>query len=66
MNEIVVPRLPEGLGALGPKWKVTARFSVQLSPAKSVACVRVRCGIGPSYHFSESLFKELFRQKGER
>lgn len=45
--------------------KVTARYSVQMSPTKLVRCVRVRFGGVGVFHFSETEFKRLFDTERE-
>lgn len=64
-NETVVPRL--AMPYLPPgKWKVTARYSVQTSATKWLACVRVRGpyisgGNGVVLHVTEAEFARLFK-----
>lgn len=60
-DEVVVPRKPVSIGIRGGTWKVTARYSVQVSDTEEMPCVRVR---GPGFivmHFSLPVFRRMFK-----
>ena len=54
------------VGKRGSRWKVTARYTVQLDAKRSYQCVRLRGpyhkGVAVVVHFSERRFRELFEQ----
>ena len=65
--EFVKLRKPEGPAAYHGRWKITARYSVQVGRKKMMKCVRVRQGghdVGstgkPVLHFSLVEFEKLF------
>ncbi len=71
-NEVVVPRLRMPYLPAGT-WKVTARYTVQLSATRCLACIRVRgpyaaSGNGVVLHLSVDEFNRLFKksEKGKR
>lgn len=59
-------RLREPNGLLGTRWKVTARYSLQIGPDKRIQCVRVREGVGHVMHFSREEFQRLFEPDKEQ
>jgi len=63
-SEIVYLREPWAEVPVSSKWKVTARYTVQVRPNVLVRCVRVRTFLGGQNlvrHFSEEEFRRLFR-----
>lgn len=60
-------RLKSRLGpiATDARWKVTARYEIQMSATKRIKCVRLHCFLATSggftMHFSEAEFARLFR-----
>lgn len=60
MTDFYEQKLPIMVGRPGETWKVTARYVVRLGDGGTLACVRVRCGIGPVLHFTEDEFERMF------
>lgn len=60
-DELVVPRSGAITRRFAGRFKVTARYSVEVAEGKSISCVRVRVGCGPTLHFTRERFDELFR-----
>ncbi len=48
--------------AYGERWKVTARYRLDMGDGIFIACVRVRQGVGPVHHFTLARFNELFTE----
>lgn len=63
MMEFVELKRGENLN-LG-RWKVTARYTVQVSKNVRMNCVRLRFGVSEVRHFSEAEFKRLFKPHKE-
>jgi len=61
-------RKPSSLFPADTRWKVTARYTVQVSPRKNLDCVRVHGYFGNGYtlHLSEAEFKRLFKKEHAR
>jgi hypothetical protein len=60
-------RLKSRMGPIATdvRWKVTARFEIQMSATKRVKCVRLHCyatSVGFTLHFSEAEFDRLFKR----
>ena len=63
-DEIVCLKARKGFATLSERWKVTARYTVQLGPEEYLRCVRVRGYQGGNaivMHFSEKEFGRLFK-----
>jgi len=64
-QEMCALRKPGGAFQELNRFKVTARYWVQLTPRQRVACVRVSCYAGSGnivWHFSLAEFRRLFRR----
>jgi hypothetical protein len=47
----------------GMRWKVTSRFTLQVSARKTLECVRVSSLTGTTIHLSLKEFNRLFRSE---
>jgi len=59
-DDFVTPRSGTITRKLAGTFKVTARYNVEVADGKTIACVRVRIGCGPTLHFTRERFDELF------
>lgn len=60
-SDVVVLREDNEIFGKGTRFKITARYTLRLSPSKSIGCVRVRQGASAVYHFESSYFERLFK-----
>lgn len=61
MSDFVVLRKDNEMFGKGTRFKITARYTLRMSPTETIGCVRVRQGAGAVYHFESSYFEQLFR-----
>lgn len=60
-NEYVALIQDEGIYRKGARWRVTARYVLQLSERRTVQCVRLSAE-GRTWHLSEDELERLFKK----